>query len=225
MGHLAHSRVLEEYDRPRPKEVRVTREMQSLIRSRLKELAGGNMHWRSLSDEDFAFFGSSAFETVSAEAFRHQGLATISLLHAAADLTKLKKSWMNLMLSRGALLHQVGSLNAWVVAGASELGVVGVRVYAVRDKLGGGGDLSWISLVPVAGIHDDVADRFALLRIDDLAAWRASDVEIVPNGAYAHTLAAGSHAFGRDFVVRPVAPRMLLHWSAHRAFKGLSTAR
>lgn len=227
MHQLSTCKVLEEYDRPRPPMARLSPTARAQIRSQLKHCSDSKVHSGNLKEEELAAFGSSDYEPLTAEHYRLQGMATHALLGAYQDLDKLQKMWMNLMVSRGCLLQRVGTKDAYIAAAGTEYGVIAVPLYPVRELELSGGHFHWFSLKPIQGVHTPCQSwqNFVVLRVDSLYHWRAADIEPVPPSSLAARLPRESHARQADMVLRFTGGRILIEWSALRAFRGVSTAR
>lgn len=179
----------------------------------------------SLSEEQLAAFGSSAYESMSQELLREQGLVTLSLLDAGPLLEGLDSQWMTTMVARGELVQKIGCPDCWVVAGASQYGALVARLFPVRDRLVDGGAFNWFSLTPIPGLHDDIVEsRFEFIRILGPRAWRCALLEALSPNAL-QQLAPESVALRSGLVLKIVQARTVLAASAMNAFKGVSCSR
>jgi len=225
MHELSNCKVLEEYDRPRPTMVKLSPFGRAQIGAQLKQCSECKVSACNIKEEEFVQFGGAEYQAVSPEAYRMQGVATMSLLEVAEDLHRARKHWMNLMLYRGALLQKMGTPNAYLVSSVSEHGVIAVRIFPVKDQTPGGHPFNWFSLCPLPGIHDDNRMRVVFLQVTHLRTWRAADIEPCLGPSLRGRVADDSVAARSDLVLRFVGGRPLVEWSALRAFRGISTAR
>lgn len=137
----------------------------------------------------------------------------------------LKETWLTQSVGRGQLLQKVGTPKCWVIAGTSQFGAIGVRLFPMCEKATAGSCFDWFSLVPLPGEHDEGDEgRIAYLRILDPRAWRCADIEAATEKSFAH-LPPDRKVHSVGLVLKPTNARCVLEHVAMRAFRGISASR
>lgn len=83
MHHIAHSWLLQDYDRPAPAPVPTTSAVRAAVAKSLKNCHSTKLEHCSIPEDKFVEIGSPAFSGLSPEGFREQGMVTAMLLQLA----------------------------------------------------------------------------------------------------------------------------------------------
>lgn len=224
-NHWLGSTLLQDADRPRLPGRRAPDEVRLAIKERLTELTRPNFQQTSLDQNEMFRFGSNSFASLSAEAWRLQGMATAAAMQVSVD--DLGSVWMSMMWKIGMIVQRADLGYYYMVAGANHFGALIWRLFEVVVQRHAGAAFRCL----VFGDPDeDEEDRVEAVRnvlefvtvVDDK--WRCGDASVVPPSELDPADFDDFSPLSKGPVLVPTNLSPMLEYSAKRGFKGLSTA-
>lgn len=174
-------------------------------------------------------FGSSQYKTFSAERWRYQGVATMSMLRtvsADAEVRRVDKFWMTNMIRRGVVITRPPDGNHYVVAGTNNMGAVLWRVTQhVKTDSNDGSPLSCF-VMEAPENHEglemfDGVLEFAPIDTDE---WEVSDVSVVHPLDLPSCGVTNTDGLEGSCVMVATGFQPLLEYSALSGFQGLTSS-